>query len=523
MKHYILLLIYSIVPAALHAQYAWQEGDPAEKLSPGKDIIYKVEVQGALANRRTPLWLNANKHGLSSLEEANGYLRAQAIRPLKNDSARRWAVGYGIDMALPTHYTSSLVVQQAFVEARWLHGVLSVGAKEYAMELKNNELSSGAQTLGINARPVPQVRLALPQYWTIPTLGRWFHVKGHLAYGRMTDDNWQHDFTRRQSKYADDVRYHSKAGYIKIGSEDRFVPLSAEMGIEMATLFGGTSYNLDTDGNMVATRNASGLKSYLKALVPGGADTPEKGTVYQNEEGDILGSWVMRINYDTDTWKLGIYADKFFEDHSSMFSLDYDGYGEGEEWNSKKRHHYFLYDMKDWMLGAELNLKYGRWLRDIVVEYVYTKYQSGPIYHDHSPGRSEHISGIDNYYNHYIFTGWQHWGQAIGNPLYRSPIYNDNGQIRVENNRFVAYHLGFGGQPTDQLSYRVLATHQTGYGTYDNPYDKKRHATSIMLEASYHLPHNWNVKGALGVDFGEILGNNHGFQLTISKSGIFSL
>lgn len=523
MRHLSFLLAALLAPTALSAQYAWQYDAEAGPLAPGRDILYKVEAQGSLSEGRTPLWLNANRHGLSSLDEANGYLRAQAIRPLRTDSARRWGVGYGLDVAVATGYTSTLVVQQAFVEARWLHGVVSIGAKEYPMELKNNRLSSGAQTLGINARPVPQVRLALPHYWTIPALGRWLHVKGHVAYGRMTDDNWQHEFTARQSKYADNVRYHSKAGYLKIGSDDRFVPLSVEVGLEMATLFGGTSHAPNAEGRMVATPNASGLKSYLKALVPGGADAPEQGTVYQNEEGDILGSWVMRVNYDTDAWRLGVYADKFFEDHSSMLSLDYDGYGEGSEWNTHKRHHYFLYDLKDWMLGGELNLKYGTWLRDIVLEYVYTKYQSGPIYHDHSPGRQEHVSGIDNYYNHYIFTGWQHWGQAIGSPLYRSPIYNDNGQLRFENNRFVAWHLGFGGQPTERLAYRVLATRLTGYGTYDNPYDRKHHATSLMVEADYRLPRQWNVRGAVGLDFGEVYGYNRGFQLTISKSGIFSL
>ena len=52
------------------------------------------------------------------------------------------------------------------------------------------------------------------------------------------------------------------------------------------------------------------------------------------------------------------------------------------------------------------------------MEYLYTKYQSGPIYHDHTRLLSEHVCGLDNYYNHNLFTGWQHWGQAMGHPLY---------------------------------------------------------------------------------------------------------
>lgn len=147
-----------------------------------------------------------------------------------------------------------------------------------------------------------------------------------------------------------------------------------------------------------------------------------------------------RLNYDGDYWGFSLYADKFFEDHSSMLQLDYDGYGTGEEWNQKKKHKYLLYDFKDWLLGLELNFKQGTWLRNIVFEYLYTKYQSGPIYHDHTENISTHVCGTDNYYNHNIYSGWQHWGQVMGNPLYRSPLYNTDGLIQVEDNRFIAYH-----------------------------------------------------------------------------------
>ena len=137
----------------------------------------------SVSNEKTPLWLNANKYGLSSLEKNNGYMRAAVIRPLRADSARRWGIGYGLDLAVPYHFTSNYVVQQAFFEARWLNGSISIGSREYPMELKNNRLSSGSQTLGINARPVPQVRLALQDYWELPILNGWLHLKGHIAYG----------------------------------------------------------------------------------------------------------------------------------------------------------------------------------------------------------------------------------------------------------------------------------------------------------------------------------------------------
>ena len=158
------------------------------------------------------------------------------------DDGHKWGIGYGVDVAVPLNYTSNFVVQQAYIEGRWLHGTLTIGAKQQPMQLKNNSLSSGSQTLGINARPVPQVRIALADYWTLPFANGWLHLKGHIAYGKMTDDNWQHNFTNRQNKYADNVLYHSKAGYLKLGNDEVFCPWSLEVGLEMASLFGGTAY-----------------------------------------------------------------------------------------------------------------------------------------------------------------------------------------------------------------------------------------------------------------------------------------
>lgn len=522
MKIYFLVLFLLQIVMPLFAQNF--DEDKKGYIPLAKGLEYDIEMQSTFSEGRTPLWLNANKYGLSSLDNTNGYLRAGVFRPLRTDSVRRWGMGYGVDVAVPYNFTSDFVVQQAFIEGRWLHGVMTVGSKEYPMELKNNLLSSGSQTLGINARPIPQVRIALPEYWTLPFAKGWLHLKGHIAYGRMTDDRWQHEFTNRKNKYADDVLFHSKAGYLKIGNEDVFCPFSLELGLEMAATFGGTAYRPDGKGGMTVLKGDTGLGAYWNAFVPGGYDTGE--TTYQNVEGNHVGSWLIRMNWDTDMWRFSVYADKYFEDHSAMFQLDYDGYGQGEEWDEKKKSRYVLYDFKDIMLGMELNIKYDRWINDVVFEYIYSKYQSGPIYHDHTNTISDHIGGRDNFYNHSIYTGWQHWGQVIGNPLYRSPIYNEDGTIMVKDNRFMAFHLGIDGRPFPRFMYRVLASWQEGLGTYDEPYENKRNNFSLLFEGEYafggKLLNGWKVKGGYGMDLGAILGDNYGFQVTVSKCGLLN-
>ena len=517
MRYFYLSLCLLMSCFSASAQ-AWLDADGPSKSDLGDGLSYRVESQMSVSDGRTPLWLNANRYGLSSLDEMNGYLRGSLIRPLQTDSARRWGVGYGLDVAVASHYTSEIVVQQAFGEVRWLRGALSVGAQERPMELKPQGLSSGSQTLGINARPVPQVRLALVDYWPLPYTNGWFSVKGHIAYGMNTDDSWQKEFTNKVSRYTEHQLYHSKAGYLKIGNEERFFPLSLELGLEMAAQFGGKTFFPEADGTVSEMKGNNGFSGFWHAFWPGGADAGE--TTYQNAEGNHLGSWLFRLNYDADTWRMSVYGDKYFEDHSAMLGMDYDGYETGENWQQKKKHRYLVYDLKDMMLGMELTFKYSRLIRSAVLEYIYTKYQSGPIYHDHTQTVSDHIGGRDNYYNHNFNTGWQHWGQVMGNPLYLSPLYNADGQVVVENNRFVAIHGGISGEPSDGWWYRMLATWQEGIGTYDVPYLKSRHNFSLMLESGIRFKHGWQVKGAFGMDAGSLLGHNYGGQITLSKAGL---
>lgn len=480
-------------------------------------LHYTVSMQSSLsAGDNTPLWLSANRYGLSSLKLANGYLRGAVSRPLERDSARCWGVGYTLDVALAGGFTSALVVQQAFVDVRWKHGLLTVGSKEYPMELKNSLLSSGPQALGVNSRPVPQLRLSLPDYWPVPFLKKWLAVKGHVSYGLTTDSKWQREFTHADSKYTEHSLLHTKAGYMRIGSPR----LNVELGLEMACQFGGTSHVIDASGERVFYNDQS-LKGFLMAFTSGGSDASDGQ--WKNNAGNHLGSWVGRLNIDRNAWAGALYFDRFFEDHSAMLFVDYDGYGSGADWDKRTRSRYFFYDVKDAMLGAEVTLKRVPWLSSIVVEYLCTKYQSGPVYHDHTKNVSDHISGRDDYYNHYLQTGWQHWGMVSGNPLYLSPLYNSDHTLQVENNRFVAWHAGIAGNPLPQLSYRVLFTWQRGYGTYLKMFRSPEENVSMLAEATYRWPRaGWQLKAAAGFDSGGIYGHNRGFQLTVSKSGILS-
>ena len=468
--------------------------------------IYEVQVSGS--DGCTPLWLNANMYGLSSMSSFNGYVRGGIERLLKLDEEKKWGVSYGLDLVVPLHYTSDFVIQQCFAEVKYKHGVLTLGQKEQPMQLKNMDLSSGSQTLGINSRPVPGFRLSFPEYWSIPGLNDWLAIKGHFSYGWMTDGHFQKDWRGGKTGYCRDVLYHDKAGYMRIGPGNNVYPFCLELGLEMGCEFGGQLHN--SYHGIIECKSDFG--AYVDAFIAGGDD--EVNMVYTNVAGNHLGSWVARLNYQTRQFGVSLYADHYFEDHSSMFFLDYDGYGSGKDWDVRKKNRYLLYPLKDIMAGAELKLKAFRLVDCFVVEFINTSYQSGPIYHDHSQELSDHIGGADGYYNHSYYPGWIHWGQVMGNPLYRSPIYNTDGSLDVKDNRFYAWHFGISGNLRSNLRYRVLCSWQKGWGTYSDPYLYPQENLSVMGEMTYSFKEHYSVRIAAGFDRGELLGNNTGIQMT---------
>ena len=491
------------------------------------DISYDATLSGTFgAGDHTAVWLHSNRYGIASGETNSGYLRGGLFRPYNADSLYKWRYGYGADLAVAANHSSTLIIQQLYVDVAWKKGLLTVGAKEQPLELKDARFSSGGQTLGVNARPVPEIRLSLPEYWVVPYTKGWLQFKGHIAYGMMTDKNWQHDFTHKQSRYTDNVLYHSKAGYLRIKHADYDYPLSLEAGLQMACQFGGTTYTRLNNDEMMKINSRKNFSAFWHAFIPGGSEVNESGTAFENTEGNNLGSYLLRVNYDKPNWHWALYFEKYFEDQSGMFGVDYDGYGKGDNWNTHKKRKYFAYDFKDMMLGFEFERKNGTWFRNLVIEYLYTKYQSGPVYHDHNKGRSDHVGGNDDFYNHSIYPGWEHWGEAIGSPLYYAPLYNDNGEIRFANNRFTAFHLGVGGHPTDEISYRFLGTWECGLGTYRKPLSKKEHELNFLAECTY-TPlspklRGWSATAGVGLDVGGIIGDNFGVNVSVRKCGLLT-
>lgn len=469
-----------------------------------ENIQYNVTTQFvAGAGDNSPFWFTNNRYGLGTTKTTSGLVRMAILRNVQVDSLRLWRIGYGVDLASPINKeTGYFCVQQAFVDIEWKKIRLSFGQKERPSELKNPLLTTGGMTLGMNARPIPQIRFEIPDFCTLPGTNGILSFKGHLAYGWYTDNKWQRNFNAGTDHiYTSNSKFHSKAIFFRIGNYHLF-PLEVTGGLEMACQYDGTGWNIQPygGGNPVSNVNLGG--NLWTAFLPNDGDVNDEN--YANAVGNHVGSWHLRLALKQDKWNANVYMEHFFEDHSQMF---------------------FQYGWKDMLLGLELNLPSNPILSTLVYEYNTTMHQSGPIYHDKTEENKQQISARDEYYRNHIYGGWQMGGFVLGNPLILSPIYNtylgSDGNLSPLHDRVRVYHIGLMGSPSSEWSWRAMFTHQFSLGTYVLPVVEPCVSNYLLLEATYKP--RWcrglSLTAAFGHNDGNVLGVSNGAMLSLRFDG----
>lgn len=488
-----------------------------------------------------PFWFTANRNAISSVNKMNGYARYGM--GYKGTFGKNKNFHYDITADIVAGYDQQNVfmVQQAYADIGWKWIKLSIGSKERYSEgeyfMNNtqskvgkgahprfpnlhsynfNNLGSGGLTYSGNSRPIPQIRIEIPEFIAVPGTKEWLKVRAHLAYGMFTDGNYQEEFTRNNPKthYAHNILYHSKAAFIMIGKPKRF-PLTFDGGLEMHTQFGGDIY---THGGGKKLSMPHEPMDFVKAFIPlsGGEDTP---VVEQtNISGNQIGSWHAAFTFHSRFADIRLYGEHLFEDFSQLFFIEY-------QQNKEGKRKIIYYPWRDIKIGLNICNKsdFLPFISNIRYEYLTTRDQSGALYHDPSENFNEQMDGCDNYYNHGIYPGWHHWGMGIGNPLVISPEYNSNGNTQFRSNRLVAHNIGINGYIGYlPLSYRFNYTYTENWGTYQNPFQNKKYTTSILAEISY-IPRNnhWIGTISFGYDKSGMIGDNYGIMFTLTHLGRF--
>ena len=509
-RNIVIVLIFALLSLSARAEYT---------LDYGTEFIGNTST-----NEFAPFLMSANTHGIIS-QQHSALLKLDLHRAREND--KRFSLSYGATLvggySSKTGYLyydieSSAMkerkeapapfwVQQLYVDAKYRSLFLTLGLKERGSNLLNDQLSSGDLTFSANSRPMPGVRVGFIEPQNIPFINGWVQIVGELGFYKQTDGAWlENHYNYRNSFITTDLWFNHKYCYFRTKPS---MPFSLTIGMQATCQFGGEQ--VPYEKGVIQSKKIINMKptfgTFVRSLFPASGGVNPGDINYK--EGNHVGSWDIHGRYRfKDGTQLIVYYESPFEDGSGIGMLTgFDGLY-GIEYKAAKS--------QGIVTGA-------------VIEYYDYMNQGGPIHWspDDYPGTPivGHADGADNYYNNYTYNGYQYYGMSIGTPVMKSPIYNTDGYMAFTDTRLRGMHLGVEGMPLDRLYYRLLFSYVKSWGTVFRPHSKLRERTSAMVECVYKL-HNvpgLKIKGQLGFDCGNLLGDNFGVLMSISYNGLLKL
>ena len=394
-------------------------------------------------------------------------------------------------------------VQQAYLTAKY-RSIFAMAGQAYKYSPIVTELSSGDLVWSINFRPPVGLRAGFINFQNIPFTKGWVQIKGEFGYFRQFDDKWLENHYNYYNHFiTTDFWLHYKSLHFRT---DPNQPVVFTIGAQSACQFGGNATYYE-DGQVTNTvKMKTDAKAFFRTFIAGSGG---KSAGDSFVEGNHLGTWDIALEYKLkDGRTLRAYTQWLWEDGSGIGKMNgFDGL-----WGLEYRN--------------------GVWsplIEGAVIEYIDFTNQSGPIHWtpNDNPGTpiTSHSSGADDYYNNYIYNGYQSRGMSIGSPFVKSPLYNYDGYMRYRDNVIRGFHAAITGWLHEDWRYRLLGSYRKAWGTPIIPRAGSVDDFSMALSIQYHPGYKylgWMFNATLAMDRGKLYGNNWGAMLGITYCGTFN-
>lgn len=454
MKRYILivlLLCSQLLQAQLKENYNTKEEGQG-------GYFYKTGLGfGVSTKDNLPFWMQANKFGL--VPSQNYGLWKMELKK-EFETAKKFDWTFGIMAAASIAEGTKLQFRDYYAGVRYGKLRLFVGAKADPIVYDGLSSTNGNFIWSSNARPYPKVSLEMP-YTDVPFTKGWVQFKGAISEGIMFDD-----------RYVDKPHIHHKNLYLKV-AKGRF-----------AVAFGLNHYAQWRGDSPKFGKLPSSFGAYTDMFfAKDNSDYDQIAASFdKNRVGNHLGMLDGRFHYAADAFYLDFYRQIIFEDSSGK-----------NFFNRDALHGVYIKRTKE-----------KAWLQSFLLEYYYTKKQSGDKV-GKKPGENKLYTGRDNYFNHSIYrSGWTSYGYMIGTPFF-TPINTEKYALGTSNNRIEALHGGISGYIANKFPYRILVSYSNNIGTYSKSIDKNQIAGYFEMTVPVQIQ-----KFPINVSFG-IAGDQGGY------------
>jgi hypothetical protein len=465
-----------------------------------------ADVTAAPSNK-LPFWFRADQYGSVPLSGTSTSFIAGAYKSYDSTKTHKIDWAFGLQTRANLGNEAYLTLIEGYLKAKTGIFELSAGRTKNITGLIDSTLSSGSFSISGNALGIPQIQLAIPQYYTIPIFDQLFAFKANYAFGIVGD------LTIKDNQRAThaETYYQQNSLYVRLGKP-----------AWKLKLFGGINHNV-MSGNERSIFGPDFTLSPIQGLIYaaiGKTYIPPAYVINDHElrskVGNHLGSVDMQLQYDFPRIRLTMYRQNIYDvgaiGHLANIADGINGIS---------------------ITNLSMSDKNFKWYK-ILFELIYTKNQAG----EYNSGRTS--SGDEDYYNNYVYLqGWSYGGLNLGNPLLtdrkytRHDLISDPSDYYI-NNRVIALHTGVSSSYKNTY-FTLKLTYSKNYGTYGssfeghnleyieakkpNPYGifKETNQFSGYLEANRNIKNGFNVGVALAGDDGGLYDNSIGVQLKVKK------
>lgn len=466
MYKYLLTPIFAFFLCSVKAQ------SPIELLFSNSSYLSTDEA--------SPLWFSANQYG--RILSGQKFLNLSVLSVKKSYSEEKEPglnFKWGGDFVAGLSSNSYYQLNQAYTGASLKGWEIAAGMFHDPIRYSGLSTTNGNVVRSVNARPYPMIRIATKDYKPLPLLNSFAFFKCEYDEGMLND-----------KRYVKNTHLHHKSFFLKI-SATRSMDL--HLGIDHYVMWGGVSGN-DKIGKMPKS-----FKAYLRYITGASGDESFPLTDQLNVAGNHLGAYTLEISKKFKSIESAFYINHLFEDLSGV-------------------------NLRNWpdnLIGIFIKLKDQKFLTAVNYEFTNTRQQSicDSLYFWDESSEKWKMKEFDNYFLHDVYkSGFTYHRRLLGSPLFFPVVTEEDIVTNIRSNRFYAHHMGISGILGNSLIWESKITYIHHLGKYSKPYDKPNKQLSAIFKVGYssdRLP--VKLSTAIGLDYGNMIRNNTGFQFSVSK------
>ncbi len=463
-----------------------------------QDNLYsgRIELQGVYCGTdAVPFWIRSNQFGSVPPAGASIGLIGSVRKDYNTNKNLRTDWGFGAEGRLNVGNPTEFILTEGYGKFRYGIFELKAGRVKEITGLCDTLLTSGSWSVSGNARGIPGIQLAVPEYYTLPFFGELFAFKGSYMHGWMGNWNYYDSVVANTPTFL-----HQKMLYGRFGKPRWRIKL-----------YGGFNHQVVWGDERDILGESYVLNNLETFLYVNAGTRYSKDTIRMTRIGNHVGSIDIGFTLEFEKIRLLIYRQSFF-DAGAL---------------------YYMANLRDGLNGIciEHKVNNGKLLhwKKLLLEVLYSKNQAGETW---SPYTS---SPYENYYNNaYYKTGWSYRGISIGSPFI-TPSHDLRKELPVtmfnyfDNNRVLAFHLGIHG---NICKWELLGkmSFSRNYGTYLTATSGKVHGGELngvfpvtdqfaaILHGVRKLNKDYQIGVTLAFDKGHLYYNSAGLICSISKS-----